>query len=110
MIGRATAKKAKRLGEWFRGYDDAPLWICFSRLIFAVSSLTFIVSFFGPAILVGDLIGFLAYQEWIILTHASLLYIVVIVVTFVLAVISGIPTILYEKKKMGKSNEKARQN
>ena len=110
MIGRAVAKAAKRLGEWFKGYDDAPLWICFARFIFAMSSLALIVSFCGPAILVGDLIGFMAYQEWIILSHASFLYIVAIAVTFILAVISGIPTILYERKKMEKSDEKAHQN
>ena len=87
-----------------RGYDGTPLWICFCRFVFAVSALAFIVSFFGPAVLGADLIGFLAYQEWI-LTHASFLYMVVIVVTFTLAVISGFLTIIYEKK-MAKSNEK----
>jgi hypothetical protein len=92
-------KVVKRLGEWFKGYDDAPLWLCFCRLIFAVSVLSFIVLLFGPAIFGGDLIGFWMYQDWS-LTHAGFLYIVVIVVTFTLAVISGIPTILYEKKKM----------
>jgi phosphotransferase system glucose/maltose/N-acetylglucosamine-specific IIC component len=91
------SKAVKRLGEWFRGYDDAPLWLCFCRLIFALSALSFIVSFFGPLILGGDLIGFLMYQ-WSV-THAGL-YIIVIVVTFTLALISGIPTFLYEKKKM----------
>jgi predicted small integral membrane protein len=93
------SKTVKRLKEWFKGYDDAPLWLCFCRLIFAVSTLAFIVSFFGPAILGGDLIGFWMYQKWS-LTHAGFLYIIVIVVTFTLAVISGIPSFLYEKKKM----------
>jgi hypothetical protein len=89
----------ERLGEWFKGYDDAPLWLCFCRLIFAVSSLSFIVSLFGPAILGGDVIGFWMFQDWC-LTHVGFLYLVVVVVTFTLAVISGVPTILYEKKKM----------
>ena len=93
------SKIVKRLGEWFKGYDDAPLWLCSCRLIFAVSVLSFIVSLFGPAILGGDVIGFWMYQDWC-LTHAGFLYIVVIVITFTLALISGIPTILYEKKKM----------
>lgn len=88
----------KRLAEWFKGYDDAPLWLCFCRLIFAVSALSFIVLFFGPAIFAGDVIGFWMYQEWS-LTHAGFLYIVLIVITFILTVISGIPTFLYEKKK-----------
>jgi type VI protein secretion system component VasK len=89
----------KRLAEWFRGYDDAPLWLCFCRLVFAVSVLSSIVSFFGPAILGGDLIVFWMYQDWS-LAHAGFLYVVAIVVTFTLAVISGIPTILFERKKM----------
>ena len=93
----------KRLREWFKD-DDAPLWLCFWRFVFAVSSLACVVTFFGPAILVGDVIGFFAYQEWIF-THAHFVYIVAVVVTFTLAVISGIPAILYEKKKMEKSNE-----
>jgi uncharacterized protein YneF (UPF0154 family) len=93
------SKTVKRLKEWFRGYDDAPLWLCFSRLIFAVSALSLIVLFFGPGILGGDLIGFWMYQDWF-LTRAGFLYIIVIVVTFTLAIISGIPTFLYEKKKM----------
>lgn len=92
-------KTVKRLREWFRGYDDAPLWLCFCRLIFAVSALAFTVSLFGPAIFGGDLIVFWMYQDWA-LTDAGFLYIIVIVVTFTLAIISGIPTFLYEKKKM----------
>ena len=92
-------KMVKRLGEWFKGRDGAPLWLCFCRLVFAVSALSFVVSFFGPAILGGDLIGFWTYQDWS-LTHAGFLYIVVIVVTFALAVISGIPTFAYERKRM----------
>jgi hypothetical protein len=88
----------RRLEEWFKGYDDAPLWLCFCRLIFAVSALSFIVLFFGPAIFGGDLLGFLLYQG--ALTHAGFPYILVIVTTFILTVISGIPTFLYEKKKM----------
>jgi len=106
MIGRAAARIAKRLRDWFMGYDDAPLWLCFCRLIFWVSSLACILSFCGPAILVeGDLIGVWAYQEWV-RTDISFFYtyIVVVLVTFTLAVISGIPTFLYEKN-MEKSNE-----
>jgi hypothetical protein len=96
----------KRLGEWFTGYDDAPLWLCFCRLIFAVSALSFVVWSFGPAVLGGDLIGFWIYQQWS-LTHAGFLYIAVTVVTFALAVISGIPTLLYERKKLKKWDESA---
>ena len=100
---KSMSKIISRFREWFRGYDDAPLWLCFCRFIFAVSSLACILSFFGPAILVGDLIGFFAYQEYI-QTDISFfyIYIVVVLVTFTLAVISGIPAILYEKKKMEK--------
>jgi len=92
-------KIVKRLKEWFKGQDGAPIWLCFCRLIFAVSALSFIVSFFGPAIFAGDMIGFWMYQEWT-LTHAGFLYILVIVATFTLALVSGIPTFLYERKKM----------
>ena len=89
----------KRLREWFKD-DDAPLWLCFCRLVFAVSSLACVLIFCGPAILVGDVIVFFAYQEWIFThTHAHLVYIVAVVVTFTLAVISGIPAILYERKE-----------
>lgn len=95
----------KQLAEWFKGYDDALQWLCFCRFIFAVSVLSFIVLFFGPAILGGDLIGFWMYQDWTS-THAGFLYIVVIVVTFILAMISGIPTLLYEKKKMKQAENK----
>lgn len=93
------SKTLQRLREWFKGHDDAPLWLYFCRLIFAVSALAFIVSFFGPAVLGGDIMGFWMYQEWS-LTNAGFLYIVVIILTFTLAVISGIPTFLYEKKRM----------
>lgn len=86
----------RRLEEWFKGYDDAPLWLCFCRLIFAISALSCSISFFGPAILGGDLISFWLYQEWA-LTNIGFLYI--LVTTFILTVISGIPTFLYEKKK-----------
>jgi phosphotransferase system glucose/maltose/N-acetylglucosamine-specific IIC component len=89
----------KWLREWFKGYDGAPLWLCFCRLVFAVSALSFIALFFGPAILSGDMIGFWMYQEWT-LTHASFLYILVVVATFTLTVISGIPTFLYEQKRI----------
>jgi len=88
----------RRLEEWFKGYDDAPLWLCFCRLIFAVSALSFIVVFFGPAIFGGDLLGFLLYSDWA-LTNIGFIYILVIVTTFILTVISGIPAFLYEKKK-----------
>jgi len=101
---KVLPKIVKRFEEWFRGYDGAPLGICFCRLIFVVSTLAFIVSFFGPAILGGDLIGFWMYQEWS-LTHAGFLYIIVIVVTFTLTVISGIPTFLYEKRSKPMKNE-----
>ena len=94
----------RRLEEWFKGYDDAPLWLCFCRLIFAVSALSFIVVFFGPAIFGGDQLGFLLYQEWT-LTNIGFIYIIVIVTTFILTVISGIPTFLYEKKKMKEMKE-----
>jgi len=89
----------RRLEEWFKGYDDAPLWLCFCRLIFAVSALSFSVVLFGPAIFGGDQLGSLLYRDWA-LTHAGFPYILVIVTTFILTVISGIPTFLYEKKKM----------
>jgi hypothetical protein len=89
----------KRLEAWFKGDDGAPLWLCACRLIFAVAALAFIGAFFGPAILSGDLIGFWLYQSWVV-THAGFLYVVVIVVTFTFAVISGIPTFLYEWKRL----------
>lgn len=97
----------RRLEKWFKGYDDAPLWLCFCRLIFAVSALSLIVLFFGPAIFGGDQLGFLLYQDWV-LTHAGFLYRIVIVVTFTLTVISGIPTFLYEKKKMKEMKNEVR--
>ena len=102
------SKTVKRLGEWFKGHDDAPLWLCFCRLIFALSILSFIVSFFGPAIFGGDLIGFWVYQEWS-LTHIGFLYMITIVVTFTLAIISGIPTFLYEKKKTKRMKNEAEE-
>ena len=103
--GKEGMSRLKRLREWL-GYDDGPLWLCFCRFVFAVSSLACVLTFCGPAILVGDVIVFFAYQEWIFShAHAHLVYIVAVVVTFTLAVISGIPAILYEKRKMEKSNE-----
>lgn len=92
-------KVVKRLKDWFKGYDEAPLWLCFCRLIFAISTLAFIISLFGPAILGGDVIGFWVYQHWT-LTYAGFPYIVIIVTTFMLAILSGIPTIRYERKRM----------
>ena len=89
----------KRLEAWFKGYDDAPWWLCACRLIFAVTYLAFIVSFFGPAILSGDPMGFWLHQYWAV-THGGSLYTVAIFVTFTLAVISGIPSIVYERKRM----------
>jgi len=100
------SKKIKRLKNWFSGYEEAPLWLHFCRLIFAVSTLAFIVSFFGPAILSGDVIGFWMYEHWA-LTSAGLPYIVLVVVTATLAVISGIPASLYEKERMKRTENEA---
>ena len=96
-------KIVRRFKEWFT-YDDAPLWLCFCRFIFVVSFLAFILSFCGPAILVGDPMGCLAYMEIILRTDISFfyIYIIIVLVTFTLTVISGIPVIRYEKKKMKK--------
>ena len=98
------SKTVQRLKEWFRGYDDVPLWLCFCRLIFALSALSFIISFFGPAILWREVIGFWVFQDWA-LTHAGFLYIAVIVVTFTLAVIFGVPAFLYKKRMKPIENE-----
>ena len=77
------------------------LQVYFSGVIFSLHSLVL-----WTAILVGDPIGFMAYQEWVQTDiNFFYIYIVVVLVTFTSAVISGIPTILYEKKKMEKSNE-----
>jgi hypothetical protein len=106
VTGRRLPKIMKQLKEWFKGYDDAPLWLCSCRFIFAVATLSFIVSFFGPAILSGDLIGFWLYRNWTV-THAGFLYTVVTVVAFTLAVISGVPTFVYERKRMKELDESA---
>lgn len=98
------SKTVKRLKEWYKGYDEAPAWFRFCSLVFAVSALAFIVVLFGPAILGGNIIGFWVYQNWA-LTFAGFPYIVIIVVTFMLAVISGIPTLRYQFKKMRKLKE-----
>src|SRR4030067_179910 len=89
------SKTIKRFKEWFKGYEEAPLWLSFCRLIFAVSTLVFIVLFFGPAILSGDVIGFWMYQHWS-LTYVGFPYIAIIVATFLLALIFGIPTFMHE--------------
>ena len=96
-------KMVMRLKEWLKGHDDAPLWLCFCRLIFAVSVLSFVILFFGPAILGGDLLGFWMYQDWSS-THVGFLYVALIVITFALALISGIPTFVYERKRMRELN------
>jgi hypothetical protein len=103
---KVLPKIVKRFEEWFRGYDGAPLGICFCRLIFVVSTLAFIVLFFGPAILSGDVIGFWMYQHWA-LTYAGFQYIVVIVISFTLAVISGVPTFLYKHRRMRQAENEA---
>jgi predicted small integral membrane protein len=100
------SKTVKRLKDWFKGYEEAPVWLCFCRLIFAVSTLAFIVLFFGPAILSGDVIGFWMYQHWA-LTYAGFQYIVVIVISFTLAVISGVPTFLYKHRRMRQAENEA---
>jgi len=82
------------------------VWLCFCRLIFAVSTLAFIVLFFGSAILSGDVIGFWMYQHWA-LTYAGFQYIVVIVISFTLAVISGVPTFLYKHRRMRQAENEA---
>jgi len=98
------SKTVKRLKDWFKGHEEAPAWLRFCRLVFAVSTLAFIVLFFGPAIISGDVIGFWMYQHWA-LTYAGFPYIAIIVATFMLAVISGTLTFLYERKRMKELNE-----
>jgi len=98
------SKTIKRFKEWFKGYEEAPLWLSFCRLIFAVSTLAFIVLFFGPAILSGDVIGFWMYQHWS-LTYVGFPYIAIIVATFLLALIFGIPTFMHEWKRIEELNE-----
>jgi hypothetical protein len=39
------------------------------------------------------------HQNWAV-THADFLYVIVTVATFTFAVISGIPTFLYERKRL----------
>jgi len=89
----------KRLKESFRLWKDEPKWLWFCRLVFLLSAFSFLVSFFGPGILSGDLIAFWLYSNWS-LTSVGSPFIVVIVVTFLLVVISGIPTFLYERKRI----------
>jgi predicted small integral membrane protein len=93
------------LKDWFRGYDEAPARIRFLRVVFAFSALAFIISFFGPAILSGEIMGFWMYQDWA-LTYAGLTYIVIIIATFMIAIVSGIPTLRYEWKRMRQSGER----
>jgi len=93
------------LKDWFRGYDEAPTRIRFLRVIFAFSALSFIISCFGPAISSGEIIGFWMYQDWA-LTHAGFTYIVIIIATFMLATVFGIPTLRYEWKRMRQSEER----
>ena len=95
----------RRLKVWFKGYEEAPLWLCFCRLVFAVSTLALIVLFLGPAILSGDVMGFWAYRHWA-LTFVGLPYIVFVVATFIIVVISGVPTFLSERKRMEESKER----
>jgi len=45
------------------------------------------------------------YQDWA-LTYAGFTYIVIIIATFTLAVVSGIPTLRYEWKRMRQSGER----
>jgi len=45
------------------------------------------------------------YQDWA-LTYAGFTYIVIILATFMLAVVSGIPTLRYEWKRMRQSGER----
>lgn len=73
-----------------------------------MSALSFLILFFGPSILTGDLIAYWLYSSWWS-TNVSFPFIVVIVITFMLALISGIPTFLYERKKIKKSNESGRK-
>jgi phosphotransferase system glucose/maltose/N-acetylglucosamine-specific IIC component len=68
--------------------------------------MSFLISFFGPAILSGDVIGFWMYQHWS-LNYAGFQYIVVIVISFMLAVISGVPTFLYEHRRMRQAENEA---
>jgi hypothetical protein len=91
------SKTVSRLKEWYRGYEEYPAWLRFRSLVFAFSILAFIIVFFGPAILGGDVLGFWMYQREV---QFSFLYLVVIVVTFVLAVVSGIPIFRYEFRRM----------
>lgn len=99
------SKTVKRLKEWYKGYDEAPAWFRFCSLVFAISTLAFIAVLLGPAILIGgNVVGFWGYQDWA-LTYAGFPYIVIIVVTFMLAVISGIPTFRYERKRMRELKE-----
>jgi hypothetical protein len=91
------SKTVSRLKEWYRGYEEYPAWLRFRSLVLAFSILAFIVVFFGPAILGGDVLSFWMYQTEV---QFRLLYLVVIVVTFVLAVVSGIPILRYESRRM----------
>jgi phosphotransferase system glucose/maltose/N-acetylglucosamine-specific IIC component len=74
-------------------------------VVFAFSTLAFIISCFGPAILSGEIIGFWMYQNWA-LTYAGFTYIVIIIATFMIAIVSGIPTLRYEWKRMRQPGEK----
>jgi len=94
----------KRLKEWYRGYGEYPEWFRFCSLVFAFSSLTFLIWFCGPAILGGDLIAYWMCQSQAL--SAGSPYIVILVATFITAVISGILIFRYEWKRMRKIERK----
>jgi hypothetical protein len=91
-------KIIKRLKAWYRGYGEYPEWFSFCSLIFAFASLTFIIWLFGPYLLNGDAISYGIYQS-LVVSAAGSLYIVILVVTFIITVISGIPIFWYEWMK-----------
>jgi hypothetical protein len=97
--GRLLAKTSARLKEWFKGYEEVPAWLAFCRLVFAVSILAFIVLFFGPALLSGNVLGFWLYQGWVF-TYAGFPYIVITVAAFMIGTISGIPVFWFEWKRI----------
>jgi hypothetical protein len=93
-----VSKTVKRLKDWYKGYGEYPEWFRFCSLVFAFSSSTFIIWFFGPAILGGDVIGYWMYQSQALSAVGSP-YIVILVATFMIAVISGILIFRYEWKR-----------
>jgi hypothetical protein len=90
----------KRLKAWYRGYGEYPEWFSFCSLVFALSSLTFIVLLFGSLLLGGDIISYGMYLQALFATGP--LYIVIFVATFIIATISGIPIFWYQRKRMRK--------